>query len=416
MKVAGIIAEYNPFHDGHAYQIRKTKELTGADYVVIVMSGNFVQRGLPAVMEKHLRTEAALLHGADAVFELPVPAATGGASYFARGAVALLSALGVVDYLSFGCETDDLTLLTRTAEFLLDEPAAYQADFQQFMKAGFSYPLARKEALFKHLGAECASLVDTPNNTLAIEYLKEIKRLNSQMIPIAVKRLGNYHDATLNVNNIENDDSKNRYISATAFRNALETGDSYAVLRNSISSDLYDFYQPHYNKSFPIFPNDFSLVLGHTLLSLPAENNCFDCSEDLYRRIYRMRKEFTSYEEFCQMVHTKQFPLATVQRSILHCILGLKNDAAVFPAYLPLLGFRKDSGALLSEIKESGTLPLLAKPADGKKIFATDSAEYAQWNTTLRSDYLYRLVQSQRFANIFPTPEKAGIVLLPNEK
>ena len=170
MKIVGLITEYNPFHNGHLYHIKEALRVTGADAAIVVMSGDYVQRGMPAIMPKRLRAEMALKCGAAAVFELPVCYATGSAEYFATGAVSLLNSLGIIDCLCFGSECNDLSALSRIADILLDEPLKYRHLLKTHLKNGQSYPAARMHAVSEYLDApSCASVLNDPNNILGIE-------------------------------------------------------------------------------------------------------------------------------------------------------------------------------------------------------------------------------------------------------
>lgn len=205
MKVLGLVTEYNPFHNGHKYHIEEAKRLTGADYVIAVMSGNFVQRGTPAMIDKYSRTAMALQNGVDVVFELPVCYATGSAEFFAHGAVSLLDALGIVDYLCFGSECGDIKPLDKAAQFLLDTPSTFEENLKEFVKEGLTYPAARLKAL--KLFTEDKTTEDTqiltqiltqPNNILGIEYIKAIHNLSSTIQPVTIKRISaHYHDSEL---------------------------------------------------------------------------------------------------------------------------------------------------------------------------------------------------------------------------
>ena len=209
MKVVGIIAEYNPFHKGHEYQIRYAREILGADYIVVAMSGDFVQRGAPALMEKHLRAEMALLGGADLILEMPVQTATASAEGFAAGGVSLLDGLGVVDELCFGSECGDTETLMNIAQILIKEPFEYRKLLQQNLRTGMSFPAARSSALIRYMREKATSVHNTfgvssehielilssPNNILGIEYCKALLRLNSRILPHALLRKGcGYHD------------------------------------------------------------------------------------------------------------------------------------------------------------------------------------------------------------------------------
>ena len=215
MKIVGLIAEYNPFHNGHEYHIQKAKEVTGADTVIVVMSGNFVQRGAPAIMPKHLRAKVALKSGASLVLELPVCFATGSAEYFAQGAVALLDSLGCVDALCFGSECGDIQPLTRIAEVLSDEPEEYRALLRASLKEGLPFPSARERALQDYLHDPALSrILASPNNTLGVEYIKALIRQDSTIRPYTILRKDSrYHADTL--------EPAGNFSSATAIRRLL---------------------------------------------------------------------------------------------------------------------------------------------------------------------------------------------------
>ena len=191
MKTAGIIAEYNPFHTGHQYHIEQTRAITGADFIIVVMSGDFVQRGAPAFLSKLVRTKMALLGGADLVLELPASCSCQSAEYFAYHGVSLLHALGCVDFLSFGSECGDITQLRQAADFLTMESDAYKKYLRSLLQSGCSYPTARaKAAAALHPeNAGFSTILDSPNNILGIEYLKALKRLKSAILPVCLSSL-----------------------------------------------------------------------------------------------------------------------------------------------------------------------------------------------------------------------------------
>ena len=189
MKVAGIIAEYNPFHAGHKYHIEKTREITGADYIIAVMSGDFVQRGEPAIADKYLRTKLALSKGVDLVVELPTRYSTASAKEFAFGAITLLNNLNSVDFLSFGSECGNLEVLKSYVSILNNEPAKFKELMLENLKKGLSYPLARTNALSLYLNdSNSINITSLPNNILGIEYMCALSALNSPIMPAADRR------------------------------------------------------------------------------------------------------------------------------------------------------------------------------------------------------------------------------------
>lgn len=376
MKIAGLITEYNPFHNGHKYHIEATRQLTGADYVVVIMSGNFVQRGAPAIADKYTRSEMALSCGADLILELPVCYAVSSAEFFALGAVKLLSSLGCIDYLCFGSESGNINTLYKIAEILINETDNYKRLLSSYLKQGLSYPLARANAISEHTGnTEYADILSSPNNILAIEYLKALKRTNSTIIPVTIKRLiSDYHEKSLN----------SEITSATSIRNL--------VINNNRSIHDLDLYIPanaaniltkQYKKSFPIIENDFSQMIYYKLSQgNPATaSEYLDSSKELSRRIYNKLNQYTYAEDFIKVLKTKDITYTRISRFLFHLILNLKktsfnkyiNDNIVY--YARVLGFNKLSGPLLNNIKAASSIPLITKLADAKKFISETGIE-----------------------------------------
>lgn len=354
MKIVGLIAEYNPFHNGHQYHIEKAKEITGADAVIVVMSGNFVQRGAPAIIPKHLRTEMALKAGASLVIELPVCYATGTAEQFAYGAVSILNSLGCVDSICFGSECGDIDILSDLAEFLCNEPIEYKECLQNHLRNGLSFPSARQAAIQElYPSKEFVDILAQPNNILGIEYLKALYRLNSKIKPYTIKRIASqYHDTDL----------QNEFSSATAIRQVIE----HEVLQ-SLSGQIPDtniaLFEGNYQKRFPIFTNDFSLLLKYRLLNETklSLTEYADISDELANRIYNQRNEFIDFEQFCELLKTKEVTYSRISRALIHVLLKIKKTDYADINYARVLGFRKDNSNILTEIKNSSSIPLLTK-------------------------------------------------------
>lgn len=379
MKIVGLITEYNPFHNGHLYHIKKAKEITGADYAIVVMSGNYVQRGAPAIMPKHLRAEVALEAGADIIFELPVCYACSSAEYFAAGAVSLFEQLNCVDALCFGSECGNYELLERLARIIADEPEEYRTVLTASLKKGKSFPRARQEALIEYLGDESLNIVlEQPNNILGIEYIKALYQKHSPIHTYTIKRMvSGYHDTHLT----------GPYSSASAIRKLL----SYASHSVCIEQDgmfdepsmsevltrLEDMVPPscirmledtHRNR-YPIYANDFSLPLRYQLLkeTYTSLSEYADISEDLANRILNYANDFITFDQFCDLLKTRDITYTRLSRSLLHILLGIKTkDLLTFREegycqYARILGFRKDAKKLLSHIKKSSNVPLVTK-------------------------------------------------------
>lgn len=368
MKTVGLITEYNPFHNGHAYHIEKAKMLTGADRVIVVMSGDFVQRGAPAVMPKHLRAESALLSGASLIIELPVCFATGSAEYFAQGSISLLNQLGCIDSICFGSECGDLHLLKEIAQILADEPIEYQTALKQALKEGASFPAARQEALNIY-SDKYSEILASPNNILGIEYLKALAKIHSKMEPFTIKRIGaGYHDM----------DIDGQFSSATAIRSDIyqladvnSSSESLPLthIQTQVPSSCHELMKKNYQTRYPVKADDFSLLLKAKLLSETAGSlsHYLDMSPELANRILRLRNDYLSFEQFCDLLKTKELTRSRISRSFIHVLLRITNDwltAIKAPApYARILGFRRDHADLLGILKRTSGIPLITSPA-----------------------------------------------------
>lgn len=354
MRIVGLIAEYNPFHNGHQYHIEEAKALTHADAVVVIMSGDFVQRGCPAIMPKHMRAELALKCGANLVLELPVCYATGTAEQFAYGAVSMLHNLGCIDAICFGSECGDIDALKELASILADETLEYKTLLQDLLRLGLSYPAARQQAIATiYPNKNFAQLLDEPNNILGIEYLKAIYRLSSKMIPCTIKRnTSHYHDEEL----------QEEFSSASAIRNALSEV-HFDALKSQMPAVCYDTLYSAYRFRFPIYANDFSLLLKYRLLS---ENKISlttyaDVSEDLANRIMNNLNQFINFEQFCDFIKTKEITRSRISRALIHILLNVKKEDYDDITYARILGFTTEKSELLSMMKKQSQLTLISK-------------------------------------------------------
>ena len=363
MKIVGLITEYNPFHNGHKYHIEQALKETGSDMAVVVMSGDFVQRGTPAIMPKHLRTKAALMSGAAAVFELPVIYACSSAEYFATGAVSLLHSLGCVDSICFGGECTHIDLMKKIAHILVDEPEEYKILLQCFLKKGNSFPVSRKLAVEAYTGnPEYGKIMDTPNNILGIEYIKAGLRLNSRIEFHVLKRISSgYHDSEL----------KGGLSSATSIRNLIESQNVFPskLLYDQIPAEVCSLLSNNYNSMFPLTADDFSLLLHYKLLGENGNSllSYADMSVELANRIMKNLNEFRNWTQFCNLLKTKEVTYSRISRCLLHVLLNIKTDdyKNIDPLrpvpYARMLGFSSPHKEILSVIKKSSTIPVITK-------------------------------------------------------
>lgn len=388
MKTVGIIAEYNPFHNGHLYQLKKAKEITGADFAVVVMSGDFTQRGTPAVFDKYTRCRLSLLAGADLCIELPVVYATASAELFAKGAVSLLSALGV-DALCFGSECGEIAPLREIASLLFAEPPAYKEALNKSLKEGLSFPSARAAAVRKcaHAGslsgmdaaasgslssvdAAASDVLASPNNILGIEYLKALHALekNGQHAPVpyTIKREGDgYLSHTL---------SEESFCSAMALRKGIveENPDLLRYVPESIRQEFSDICQ---TKS-ALCADDFSGMLFYKLLSEKdaGYDSYLDVSSDLSDKIRKNLGTFTTFSAFCEnSLKSKDITLTRVYRSLLHILLSIKKeDLPAAAPYARILGFREASFEVFGCLSKKN-IPLLSRLKDASSLLSPEA-------------------------------------------
>lgn len=399
MKTVGIIAEYNPFHNGHQYQLKQARRLTGADYCIVVMSGNFVQRGEPAIFDKYARTKAALSCGADLVIELPVCYATSSAEGFACGAVALLDHLGC-DYLCFGSECGSVEDLTATAAVLAEEPPLYQTYLQEALRKGTAYPAAVCEALSRFEARELSdltTLLKSPNNLLGIEYIKALIRRKSSMQPVTVTRIGQgYHDAV----------ATEFFSSATAIRNGIRDGADNQSLSQWIPANALGFCHTEH----ALWADDFSSIFNYKRLYTDDLQAYAGISEDFANRLSSYALKPMEFTALVQELKTRQLTYGHVSRGLLHLLLDIrKTDMELGAAcghapYLRILGVRKDSTSLLRQIKAHTDLPLINKVAD--------AAPDRLLELDIQAAHLYRSLLYHKTGYLLPDEYRAGVCIL----
>lgn len=419
MKVTGIIAEYNPFHKGHEYHLKEARNTLKSDYIVVVMSGNYVQRGAPTIIDKYSRAEMALRCGADIVLELPACFSTASAEYFAFGGIAILDKLGVVDDLCFGTESLDRQIdkndpeilihkFGEIADVLINEPEEYKTVLKQSMKNGMSLAAAASEAIGAVLGPEYVALMVRSNNILGVEYLRAIKILGSSIKPEPVARmLSSHKDNQISLG----------FSSATAIRNAVFNKYDLNSLANTMPKAVYDILMDRYLITFPMFRDDFSIILGEKLLSAEDSSDLaqyFGVSSDLANRFMKLRNEYRTFNQFRELSYTKNINKATVGRALMHITLGIK-DSDMTKLYnktnlnaVKLLGFRESAAPLLSEIKKKADIALVTKLADYIPDPDGDGADMIIQTT--RMDMLYRMVAMNKFDVQIPTPYEQEII------
>ena len=362
MKITGIICEYNPFHNGHLYHIRKTRE-NGATHIVAVMSGNFVQRGDTAVMDKLERARLAVRSGADLVIELPVQNCLSSAENFAAGAVYLLESLGAVQELSFGSECGDAEVLKNALEKVDIIAKAHADDIKSIMEKGYTYPRALSSVL-KGTDADVAEIISSPNNLLAIEYMRSLKRLSSKMKPFTVKRVNAPHDGA---------DPKNGYASASYIREVLESERNVSAISKYTTSVWTDAIAEAFRKGETASLSRLERVMLYKLRSTSVEEiaSINDVGQGLENRIYGARMA-GSLDELLFTVKTKRYTMARIRRIMLSLLIGItKEDMKQIPPYGRILAFNERGREILAQAKDTAKIP-----------FASSIAKLSQINET----------------------------------
>ena len=430
MTVTGIIAEYNPLHKGHEYQLKEARRLTGADYIIVVMSGCFTQRGTPAVLDKYERARMALSCGADLVLELPVRFACASAEYFASGAVSVLNRLGCVDYLCFGSECGDTQALLSAAALLsrAERTPEYHQKLQEAQKAGLSFPAARSRALESLWGklsgdfSEAASsLFSLPNNILGIEYCRALMALHSPIHPFSIRRKGNYHDTGLK-ETPANDPfaSDTSFSSASAIRAAMQRTDETAAaetkerLFSSLPAASYRLLFERTDGRGIVTEEDFSPLLRYHLLQLleggsigkPSPLTTFtDVTPSLADKIGNSLYSFTGWDDFCLRLRSRDLPYTRASRSLCHILLNLRqkmldeSKAEGFPVYLRMLGFSERALPLLGIIKKQASSSLFSRlPAAREQLSPTLLPLLEE---EIRASHIYQTVVSGKYGTPF---------------
>ena len=386
MKAVGLVTEYNPFHNGHLYHLNKAMELTGADISVAVMSGDFVQRGEPAVLDKYTRASMALNSGVNLVVELPVNYAVSSAESFAAGALKVLDYIKA-DSIAFGSESGDIERLSKLAHILCDNEDALYKEISKCTANGISYAAARQKVVEKLTDKDTAAILTSSNNILAVEYLKAIIKNNYAIKPYTIKRQGDSYNDT---------DIRSEYASATALRENLKADNISEYI--PVKAGLILSSNTNY-----IYPDDITEVLFTRLLDIlfasNYDKNVFienvmqypDVSKEIAGRLYKSAMDMItrtvpqrseskdnwafSFGSLCEHIKTKEVPLSRIKRALVRITLGLDKkhmEKYANEPYIRVLGFDKKGQEYLSYIRKTVEVPLVTKTADYKEMLLDD--------------------------------------------
>lgn len=414
LKTVGLITEYNPFHNGHKYHIEEAKRVTGADFVVVVMSGNFVQRGTPALIEKYQRTTMALSCGADLVFELPVCYATSSAEFFALGAVTLLHQLGFVDYLCFGSESGKIETITKAATLLSSRDEELYPRIQEELKLGNSYPKARANALSALMKDE-SNFLNEPNNILGIEYVKALQRLQSPIKPVTIKRKSShYHDDELSSQiGLNSASAIRKYHGEHTKTTELE------ALKDSIPDKVYQILMEQYQKSYPVLDDDISPLLNYQLLYETKESleDYLDSNSDLADRILNVFTGYQKTSDLALSLKAKNYTYTRISRVLLHVLLHLKKyefkdilQAGKVP-YARLLGLRTEASPLLRMVPQDENFKVITKVSSAIPYLSDEGKQMLQ--ADILATHLYYQIVQKKFGTVLCDEYRHGIVIVP---
>ena len=400
MEALGIIVEYNPLHNGHLYHLEESIKLTKCQYVVAVMSGNFVQRGEPAIVDKWKRAEMALKAGIDLVIELPVVYATSTAENFAYGAVKLLDSLKVIDCIAFGSEEGDLEKLSKIADILLEEPPDYKRALKENLGKGLTFAKARELALVKVTGDESISkTLQTSNNILGIEYLKALKKIKSSIVPFTIKRRGALYTSLK---------LEGEFASSTSIRKAIKEKGIKAV-KNYVPDFTLKILEGAFKEGQgPVYLQDFSPIILYLLRSGHPLENIFDVAEGIDNKIYKAASMTNNIKDLIKLTKSKRYTESRIRHILLHLLL--KIDKKLFkefdgPNYIRVLGFSEKGKTILKEIKKKTELPIITKVAQYKSkiedsrmferdLFATDVYTLAYKNFAIsKLDFFHPIIK-----------------------
>lgn len=401
MKAVGLVTEYNPLHNGHLYHIRESVEMTKADVCIAVMSGNFVQRGEPAIIDKYSRCQAAVESGINLLVELPSYYALSSAEMFADGAVKILAALGVSSMV-FGSECGDISLLKRIAELLVLEPENYKELLKKNLSTGQTFPKARQNALERVMEQSFDTLLSSPNNILGIEYLKAILKRNANIIPYTLLRKGaGYHALKV--------EAGETFSSAAAVREQIyKQTKNCKIFDTAIPNSMKTILQSRLQVSAPVLLDDFTPLLNYKLLEICSEcyqnknliakrlSSYVDITLELGNRIATCFTGMDTFSELILKIKSRQYTYSRIARCLMHILLNiqktgaLRYEAAQAP-YIRILGFDEKGQKYLSSIKKNCPVPIITKTADYKELLRDDIYCASVYNQVVFQKYGYQL-------------------------
>ena len=410
MNLLGLIVEYNPFHNGHLYHLQKSKEITKATHTIAIMSGSFLQRGEPALIDKYTRAEMAVKNGVDLVVELPTLYACQSAEIFSHGAIATLNSLNCVNSICFGSEEGNIDTLQTISKILVQEPEEFKLLLKSYLDEGLVFPTARSKALYKYINNnklinltedKLQSILNSSNNILGIEYIKSLLRLNSPINAFTINRIVSQYNSS---------DISNNICSATAIRNSLKDNSNMDTLQKVVPKPTYDEINNKINSNFnPVFDYMFyDLLKGCIIRDFENLDNYFEVKEGIENKIYANIFKCNTLDELISSTKSKRYTLTKIKRTLNNILLGIEKEDVMKTKnlckmpYIRVLAFNDKGREIIKKIKDSSDIEIITK------FSKVDHIDDPIFNTLIKYDIkssnIYNLIYYKNNQNLLKGP------------
>jgi predicted nucleotidyltransferase len=410
MNILGLIVEYNPFHNGHLYHLQKSKEITNSNYTVAVMSGNFLQRGEPALFDKYTRAKMAVKNGVDLVIELPTLFASQSAEIFAYGAINILNSLNCINSICFGSEEGDVNILKTISNILANEPLEFKAYLKNYLDEGNLYPNARSLALFDYIyknnlidisKEKLFDVLNSSNNILGIEYIKSLIKLDSNITPYTITRIASDYNSTKISSNI---------CSATAIRKALSKNNDISLIKNVVSKFTYDIIDEKIFSEFnPVFDENYFEILSNIILRDSDKlNTYFEVNEGIENKIYQNVFNATSLNDLATKVKSKRYTHTKIKRTLNNILLGISKEDMLkvknikTMPYIRILAFNDKGRKIIKTIKNNSQINIINKFSNVS--FIDDEISKIMINYDIKSTNLYNAIYFKNNKDLLKGP------------
>ena len=410
MNLLGLIVEYNPFHNGHLYHLQKSKEITKATHTIAIMSGSFLQRGEPALIDKYTRAEMAVKNGVDLVVELPTLYACQSAEIFSHGAITTLNSLNCVNSICFGSEEGNIDTLQTISKILVQEPEEFKLLLKSYLDEGLVFPTARSKALYKYINNnklinltedKLQSILNSSNNILGIEYIKSLLRLNSPINAFTINRIVSQYNSS---------DISNNICSATAIRNSLKDNSNMDTLQKVVPKPTYDEINNKIKSNFnPVFDYMFyDLLKGCIIRDFENLDNYFEVKEGIENKIYANIFKCNTLDELISSTKSKRYTLTKIKRTLNNILLGIEKEDVLKTKnlckmpYIRVLAFNDKGREIIKKIKDSSDIEIITK------FSKVDHIDDPIFNTLIKYDIkssnIYNLIYYKNNQNLLKGP------------